>query len=182
MKNHHSAASRTNSQPKTPILTSDLRSPMCDLRRAPSQMYGSEIEGTSAGNIPLSTVIPRRRASSHWRSSIEDRSGCALRPSDGLIGSVHGSSLRDPHAHTLCRKVIMAAPEKIYAPLRTARIGTRAPVAAIVTIGRPQPAKLSLASPICDGANCRVNRVASVPLLKICISHRPRNPRRTCAE
>jgi hypothetical protein len=42
---------KNNSQPKTPILTSDLRSSICDLRGAPSQMYGSEIEGTSAGNL-----------------------------------------------------------------------------------------------------------------------------------
>src|SRR5258708_15116115 len=63
------------------------------------------------------------------------------------------------------------------------RIGAYAPVAAIVTAGRPEPAKLTLASLICAGANCRVITVRpSVPLLKICISHRPRNPPRTCAE
>jgi hypothetical protein len=45
--------------------------------------------------------------------SIEDRGGCALRPLDGLTGSVLGSSLRNRHAYTLYCKVIMAAAEKI---------------------------------------------------------------------
>src|SRR5258708_8687656 len=52
---------KNNSRPKTPILTSDLRSSMCDLQGAPSQMYGSEIEGTSAGKISKKWLPARER-------------------------------------------------------------------------------------------------------------------------
>jgi hypothetical protein len=106
-------SSKNNSRLKTAILSSNLLSSMCGLRGAPSQMCGLEIERTSAGNI---SCLVSGRAGMRIRIrdfSIEDRSGYALRPLDGLTGSVHGSSLRNRHAYTLYCKVIMAAAEKI---------------------------------------------------------------------